>query len=92
METATITRTTTAFEVGATYSTRSIGDHNCIWTFEVIARTARFVTLRSPSFRNGSDATDTARVGIRTYRDTEVCSPFGSYSMAPVLMADRPAA
>lgn len=87
--TATATK---SFEVGTTYQTRSIGDHNCIWTFQVIARTARFVTLKSDSFRNGTDGNDTARVCVRTYQDTECCSPFGSYSMAPVLMADRPEA
>ena len=34
------------FEVGKTYEQRSICDHNCIWRFTVISRTAQTVTLK----------------------------------------------
>jgi hypothetical protein len=74
----TTATTTATFEVGATYSTRSAGDHNCVWTFEVVKRSAKFVTLRR---ENG----DVVRVGVKTDDQGEWTLPFGSYSMAPVL-------
>ena len=33
------------FEVGKTYYTRSACDHNCIYRFTVISRTAKMVTV-----------------------------------------------
>ena len=33
------------FEVGKTYSMRSICDSNCVWTYTVTARTAQTITL-----------------------------------------------
>lgn len=33
------------FEVGKTYYTRSKGDHNCVWTFKVTARTEATITI-----------------------------------------------
>lgn len=80
---------THTFQVGTTYSTRSNGDHNMIWSFEVIKRTAKFVTIRSASFATGGATTGTARVGVRTWGDSEWASPFGTYSLAPVIRADR---
>lgn len=33
------------FEVGKEYNVRSICNHDCIWTYKVIKRTAKTVTL-----------------------------------------------
>lgn len=84
MTTATATATTTAtFEVGASYEARSACDHNCVWSFEVVKRTAKFVTLVES---NG----ETMRVGVHEFNDAEWALPFGSFSMAPTISADRP--
>ena len=72
----------TAFTVGNTYACRSFGDHNCVWTFTVTARTARFVTL------SDSDG-KTVRVGVRVWNGVESCSPFGTFSLSPVLTAEN---
>lgn len=77
----TATATTTTFRVGETVATRSACDHDCIFRFTVIARTARFVTL--------DDGHDTYRVGIKTWDGYEYALPFGSYSMAPLVYAGR---
>lgn len=71
------------FEVGRSYQARSAGDHNCIWTFEVTARTAKFVTLLEESG-------EVRRVGVLvTDGSGEWCKPFGTYSLCPVLRAER---
>lgn len=72
---------TATFQVGQTLTARSAGDHNCIWRFEVIKRTAKFVTLLRD---NGHDG-ETLRVGIKTDDLGEWALPFGTYSMAPVV-------
>ena len=33
------------FEIGKTYSMRSICDHDCVWTYTVTARTAKTITI-----------------------------------------------
>ena len=78
----TATPAATAFAVGNTYACRSFGDHNCVWTFTVTARTARFVTL------SDSDG-KTVRVGVRVWNGVESCSPFGTFSLSPVLTAEN---
>jgi hypothetical protein len=77
------TETTSAFQVGATYSCRSLCDYDCIWTFEVIKRTAKFVTLRQVN------SGEIMRVGVKTWNGDEVALPFGSYSMAPSIRASK---
>lgn len=73
----------TRFEVGRSYQARSAGDWNCIWTFKVTARTAKFVTLTEESG-------EVHRVGVKVWPGTgEWCKPFGTYSMCPVLRAER---
>lgn len=70
------------FEVGKRYGCNSPGDHNCWWYFTVIARTARFVTLRD-------DQGAVTRRGVRTYTaGVECLSPLGVYSLSPVLTSD----
>jgi hypothetical protein len=69
------------FQVGRSYYTRSIGDADCIISLAVIGRTAKTIKAK------------TAR-GIQTFRVSEYAGveqvkPWGSYSMAPILGADR---
>lgn len=73
------------FEIGNTYSMRSACDHNCVWTYEVVARTAQMVTL--------SDGVETIKCRINKkiseWNKAETVFPLGRYSMAPVLSADN---
>jgi len=65
------------FEVGKTYSTRSICDHNCIISVTVAKRTAKTITTpEGKTFR------------ISTYEGNEQVKPWGSYSMCPIVGAD----
>lgn len=72
------------FEIGKTYETRSICDHNCVWSFTVKARTACTVTL------DGPDGIRKCRINKQysEYRNAETVFPLGRYSMCPVLDAD----
>jgi len=67
------------FEAGKTYSTRSICDHNCIITVEVISRTAKTIKAKT------DDGLKTLRIG--EYDGAEFVKPWGSYSMAPIVFA-----
>lgn len=75
---------TTAFQIGHTYQARSVGDHNCVWTFHVTARTAKFITITEDA-----DGTP-VRVGVKTHDHVEWAEPFGRYSLSPTIRADRP--
>lgn len=76
----------TKFEVGRTYQTRSICDHDCIYSWTVVARTAK--TVRMVNDHN-SQAVKTLRVA--EYRGAETVKPYGTYSMCPVLVAGEDA-
>lgn len=72
------------FEVGKTYSMRSICDYDCVWTYTVIARTAKTVTLtdgRETIKRRISESTS-------KFTGSESVYPLGTYSMCPVLHAE----
>ena len=72
------TTTATTFQVGETVATRSACNHDCIFRFTVVARSAFYVTF--------DDGHQTHRVGVKTSADgTEYALPFGHYSMAPVV-------
>jgi hypothetical protein len=80
------------FEVGQRVFARSIGDHNCVWIFEVVKRTAKFVDLHqvgSESLRHPEG--QTFRVKVRTHGvdGVEWALPFGDYSMAPSVRPSR---
>lgn len=72
------------FEIGQTYQMRSICNHDCIWTYKVIARTAQTVTLESDEGK-----TQKCRIAkkVSEWSNTETVYPLGSYSMAPSLRA-----
>jgi hypothetical protein len=71
--------TPTPFEVGKTYSCRSICDSGCIFSFEVVARTAKMLTLKEGS--------KTFKRGVYIWEGVECCKPYGRYSMAPTIRA-----
>lgn len=75
--------TTNTFQVGQSYSARSACDSDCIYTWTVTKRTAKFICVET---KYG----DAARVGVRVWDDVERAEPFGRYSFAPVIVADRP--
>lgn len=73
------TQAPSTFTTGAIATARSACDYDCVWTFEVIKRTAAFVTLRDVD--NG----DVRRCKIHpSFDGGEYALPFGSFSMAPV--------
>lgn len=73
------------FEVGKAYKMHSPCDHNCIWSYIVVARSAASVTLfdgkERKLYRINKKASE--------YRNAESIKPLGSYSMAPILSADK---
>lgn len=68
------------FTAGQTLESRSICDHNCIFTGTVIKRTAKTVTINT---RMKGEK----RCKIHTNDEGEFIFPFGQYSMAPVFRA-----
>lgn len=76
---------TNTFQIGKTYTARSACDYDCIYSWTVIARTAKQITLKDKHGR-------ISKRGIRTYDGIEVCSPNGRYSMSPSIYANREAA
>lgn len=80
---------TTRFEIGATYVMRTYSDGDDYASrYTVVARTAKFVTIRG-DFPDNTPNPHDRRVGIRVWDGEEVCSPWGRYSMAPVLSSSR---
>lgn len=72
---------TTQFQIGKTYATRSACDHNTVFAFTILDRTASTITTEIHGERK------TRRV--KEWNGIETFKPFGSYSMCPVLFADR---
>ena len=72
------------FEVGKTYEQRSICDHNCIWRFTVIARTACTITLQD---ERGEVKKCRVIKDLSSMYNAEHVYPLGRYSMAPSLHA-----
>lgn len=72
------------FEIGKTYSTRAACDWDTIYSWTVIARTAKTVTLED---KHGH----VSKRGVKADYDgiAEACYPDGRYSMCPVIKADR---
>ena len=69
------------FLVGKTYTCRSACDYDTIFSWTVVARTAKQLTLEQYG--------KTFKRGIIIWNGIENCRPLGSYSMAPVISADR---
>lgn len=73
---------TKQFKVGQTYSARSICDYDCIFSFTILGRTAKSITVNV----RGS----VVRRSLSIYEGVEQFKPFGSYSMAAIVGADDP--
>ena len=74
----------TKFITGQTYYARSNFDYDCIFSFAILARTNKTVTIKAQGY--------TVRRGLKEYQGIESFMPFGSYSMAPRVHADQIAA
>jgi hypothetical protein len=67
------------FKVGETYETRSACDHDCIFSFEIVRRTAKSVWVDVDN--------KIVRRSISVWNDTEQFFPVGKYSMAAIISA-----
>jgi hypothetical protein len=76
--------TTRKFQIGRTYSARSICDYDCIFSFEILRRTEKFVTIKYHD--------RVVNRKVRVVDGVEHIDPHGRYSMSPVLSADKLAA
>jgi len=74
------------FEIGRFYSCRSVCDHDCVWTYRILSRTDKTVTLAEA--RPGKDVQE-KRFKIKVLDNTEIVWPEGRYSMAPMLRAKK---
>ena len=69
------------FEIGKTYSCKSVCDHDAKWGFTVIDRTGKFIVILS-------DEGKSFKKGIKIDSGgSEYVFPLGTYSMAPILRA-----
>lgn len=73
------------FEVGKQYYMSSVCDHNCVWTYDVTDRTAKTVTLQPVS----QHPEKPIKRRVYEFEGVERVKPLGSYSMAPILRADK---
>lgn len=71
------------FEVGRSYSMKSICDYDCIWTYTVTSRTAQTITITD------GKKVQKCRIDkkISEYRNIETVYPLVKYSMCPSLTA-----
>ena len=74
------------FEIGKTYTMKSVCDHNTTWAYKVIARTAKAIKLEDD---HGNVKTCRIVAQMSEWRGAESVMPLGTYSMAPVLSADK---
>ena len=71
------------FKAGRTYWTRSSCNHESIYEYTVICRTAKTITLEEFAKEKGRRKVSIGTDGIET------CRPEGRYSMAPMIRAGR---
>lgn len=72
---------TTQFQIGTRYSYTFIGDSELHVCWEVTKRTAKTITI--------TDGRETKTCRVYLYEGVEKVKPEGSYSMCPILGADR---
>lgn len=70
------------FSKGQELATRSVCDHNCIFTAVVVDRTTKMVTIDDSIY-------GVKRVKVHTDERGEYIFPHGKHSMAPIFRADR---
>jgi hypothetical protein len=71
---------TNQFQIGRTYSTRSVCDHECVFFFIILDRTAKTITTQVHG--------KTVRRGLNVWNGAEQFKPFGNYSMCAIVGAD----
>ena len=69
----------TKFEVGKSYATRSICDSECIIRVHVVSRTAKTIKAHTSKGERV--------LRINEYQGIEQVSPWGRYSMSPIVDA-----
>jgi hypothetical protein len=72
---------TTQFQAGHTYCTRSLCDWDTIYSFRILKRTPKSVTVNVCG--------EVVRRGIQIYDGVEKFEPFGTYSMSPTIWANK---
>lgn len=72
---------TVKFQVGKTYHDRSSCDWDTIYSFKIVGRTEKQLTIEEHG--------KTYKRGIYVYNGVESCKPHGTYSMCSVIRADR---
>jgi hypothetical protein len=72
---------TAQFQVGRTYYDRSACDYDCIFSFKILARTAKTITTEVHG--------KIVKRGLSIWSDAETFKPFGSYSMCAVVSASK---
>jgi hypothetical protein len=73
------------FKVNKTYRATSVCDHNCTWDYKVISRTAKTITIVDINRKSQ----EPLKRRIYVFNNCETVKPDGSYSMAPILGADK---
>lgn len=74
------------FEIGNIYFASSAYNHECLWTWRVIARTAATVTLLDDE---GKVKKCRVIKKLSEYCGCETLRPCGNYSFCPLLRADE---
>lgn len=78
----------TRFTAGTEYATRSACDHNCIYRYLIVRRTDKSAWISEVV--NGVASGEVVRKAIKpSYDNTCEVIRLESYSMAPILNADR---
>jgi hypothetical protein len=77
----TDTQPTVKFQIGQIYSARSIGDSDCIFSYTVIKRTSKQITIQD-------ERGEIVRKGVEIRHGSETCYPAGKYSMAHSIRAN----
>ena len=73
------------FEIGKTYTMRSACNHECVWAYEVLSRTAQTITVKCLTTNNIKKCRVNKYLTERN--NQEAVFPLGNYSMAPILRA-----
>lgn len=75
------------FEIGKSYQTRLATDADSFLTIRVVSRTAKTVRIDATGF-----IPQNAQFRIKNINGIEAIEPWGSYSMSPLVTAEREAA
>ena len=73
------------FETGKIYTMRSACDQDCVWCYEVMARTATTITIKD--LMTGEVKRCKIIKALSEMDNREMLKPLGVYSMAPALRA-----